>query len=649
VRTRGWSPPRWIGALPAAGIALALAFVLAQPAVATTTTAAQVATFGKPVAGSPLFVSFTNTFNPDLYTTVFSVSATSTDGSTLAYRWSLTASCGSLTAPGADQPTNGYYHGPAAKPPNGCDPPPGEEILTKITVDVFRAQDLDPNDPTHGPKKGSPYFEYFMTARAQDDADTQGIPTGAQLDYFGAGPAPTATPTPTPTARPVESPATRPTAATSSFPWWIAVLVLVIVVVAVAYWLYTHRVTTVEKPPVEKCGREKAAVAAAEAALKEAQARFAPIDAAMKRSIKADSLSEEKKAESARLDKAAGATKHTDTGSTPGGPSFTKVHWSYKYPSEKAAAERARAEAEAAATAAAEAQKAFDALGGMNTWNQLHNAETDAESALKTAKEALAKCLGVAAPAAPPAPPTTTDGGGTATGGPAVATGPDTPTTQEKPKCKEGEKRTVEVCSGTITENLVGQLKMIPSGFFESGDNVRDLLNKFRQVDAAVDMAGKVKDAFTNPISSIIDTVEATGQKMHKLPPSTSPSGYVDMMKGALVDGIDDLTHKLDDFHGTITDLMAAWPINTYTYVGRVTCECKGGQMVVVDRSFTVEYKPPAGLGRRELTSGGSSGMITKDDIARKSGTLLRELVNQNAAAEQILVDMQKKVDQAGC
>ena len=37
-------------------------------------------------------------------------------------------------------------------------------------------------------------------------------------------------------------------------------------------------------------------------------------------------------------------------------------------------------------------------------------------------------------------------------------------------------------------------------------------------------VADKVKDAFTNPIGSIIDTATATGQKMNKLPPPSGPS-----------------------------------------------------------------------------------------------------------------------------
>lgn len=643
MRRRGWLPPRWIGVLPAAGIALATALLLAPPAAATTTTAAQVATFGKPAAGSPLFVSFANTFNPDLYTTVFTVSANPTDGSTLAYRWTLRASCGYLTAPGADQPSNGYYHGPAAKQPNGCDPPPGEEILTTITVDVFRAQDIDPSDPTHGPKQGSPYFTYSMSARAQDESSTQGFATNAQLDYNGGG---AATP-PTPTANPTSQPATKPTAATSSAPWWIAVVVLVLVVAAVAYWLYTHRAVTVEKPPVEKCAEEEAAVQAAKAALKAAQDRFAPIDAALRKLQAAQKLNEEKQAESLKQNRAAGAQMGHVSGSNAEGRTIDRTTWSYQNPSLKGAAEKARAEADAAAAAAAEAQKAFDALGGQAAWNAAHNAVTEALAKLDAAETALAKCMGIGEPAAPPA---TTDGGGAAVGGgPSVATPGDGPKTQEKPKCKEGERRTVTVCSGTVSENLIGQMKILKTGWFEDGTRVRDLLQKFRQVDAVVDMGSKVKDAFTNPIGSIVDTATAAGQKMNKLPPPSGPGGYVDMMKGALVDGIDDLTHKLDKFRNQVTEMQAAWPINTYQYTGSVTCECRGGQMVVVDRSFTVEFKPPSTLGQRELSSGGASGLITSDDVERMTGILLRSLVSQNDAAEKTLNDMQKKVDQAGC
>jgi hypothetical protein len=643
VRRRGWLAPRSLGALPAAGLALATAFLLAQPAAAATTTAAQVATFGRPVAGSPLFVSFTNTFDQDISTTVFTVVAQSSDGSPLGYRWTLSAPCGTLTAPGADQPSNGYFHGPTAQQPNGCPPPPGAEILTTVTVDVFRASDADP--ATHAPKAGAPYFTYVMSARAQDEQATAGFPTNAQLDYNGTPPAPTQTPTATPTTTPVTA-ATTPVASTGGPPWWIAVLVLVVVVIAIAAWIATHRpVMTVETPPLEKCAREKADLASAEEAEKAARAKFAPIDAAQKKLSAARLAADSTREESERLDKAAGATKHTDSGSNSEGVSFTRVHWNYKYPSGKEAAEKARGAAEAAAKALEEAQKSFDGMGGWSAWNEAHNALTAAENALKAAQDALAKCMGVAAPVPPAVGGTTTDGGTTTGGG--VTPPVDPPKTQEKPGCKEGESKTTEICRGTVSENSIGSLKLLPSGWFESGDSVRDILNKFRQVDAAIDMASKVKDAFTNPVGSIVDSIQRAGQMMNKLPPSP-PGSYQDAMKGALSDGIEDLTHKLDTFHGQISTLQAAWPVNTYEYVGTLTCTCQGGK-VVASRSFTVTHKSGPTVQVKELTSGGASGMITADDVGRMTGILLRQLVAQNNSAEKTLYDMQKKLDDAAC
>ena len=99
------------------------------------------------------------------------------------YLWSLQdAGCGHLTVPGlTTTPTNGYYHGALADPPNGCPTPPGIEIHTIVQVLVARAASVD---GTGHVRSGAPYFVYSQLARAHDSAQTAGYSPQVSLKYY---------------------------------------------------------------------------------------------------------------------------------------------------------------------------------------------------------------------------------------------------------------------------------------------------------------------------------------------------------------------------------------------------------------------------------------------------------------------------------
>ena len=642
-------------ALAAFGAGALIIGVPAGAAAQTITPGPNLGVFGSPVPGTPVFVAFTNTFNPDLSTTVFQVSATSPDGGGLSYAWRISAPCGSLTAPAANQPTNGYYHGPDANNPNGCPPPPGIEIQTVVTVAVFRTADNDPLNPGH-PKKDANYFEYSMVARAADEPATQGFAANAQLDYFGtAPPAPGPTSTPPPTAPPTATVTSttppvlvpdgpRKEGSGPIGPLLIVALIAFLLVGLVAWFLYSRRARTVELPPVEKCAKERADLERAEASARAARAKFEPLKAARDRLSAAQVKQSEAQQEWDRWQKASGAELKTDTASS-GDKVITKTHWSYKYPSNKGQAEKARAALDAADADADAAQKAFDQLGGWNAYSDASSAMDKAEAELKTARAALEKCLGTTGPAS-----TGTDGGGVATGGgTGLGTGggvPPTVATIANP-CEGKPEKSIVAVEGDVYENALYRANVTREGYFSSGDDVKDLVKKFGQAKDAIDIGLRLKDAITNPVGSIKDTLQDLAIKYHKLPPKNpAGSSYQDMMINAIPDAIDGLVDKLNKLHSAGGTYTVAWPRFKYHYRGSVTCECQNGSYVVKGRDFSVDQVGSMEIVTKEL---GNGGTLLADEVSREIHKIFNAPIAENDRSVKKLYDEEAKMNQAGC
>jgi hypothetical protein len=166
-----------------------------------------------PAPGSPVFDSFSSRFDGQ-GTTVFLISAHTASNAGLAYVWSLeNAGCGHLTVNGLTTvPTNGYYHGALADPPNGCPTPPGAEINAVVQVVVARAADVDASGNV---RSGAPYLVYSQVARAHDSPQTAGYSTNVKLTYFVAA---ATSVIPTPTAGPTAGTPTPVTVATAVNP-----------------------------------------------------------------------------------------------------------------------------------------------------------------------------------------------------------------------------------------------------------------------------------------------------------------------------------------------------------------------------------------------------------------------------------------------
>jgi hypothetical protein len=173
----------------AAGVALSAGGVAASTEVS------------QPVAGSPAFASFLASFD-NVGTTHFVANATSSDGSPLAFVWSLqNVTCGFLVEPQARGNTNGYYHGASQQFPGGC--PFSIESQTRVTVLVARAADLDASGT---PRADAAYFTYSQVARAHDSTQTANLDPASTLNVV-AGTLPP-TPSPSPTSSPSSSPTT---------------------------------------------------------------------------------------------------------------------------------------------------------------------------------------------------------------------------------------------------------------------------------------------------------------------------------------------------------------------------------------------------------------------------------------------------------
>ena len=198
--------------LPSACAGMALALAAGVGVVAGVSEAADSPLSG-PAPGSPVFDSFSSRFDGQ-GTTVFLMSAHTATNAGLAYIWSLeNAGCGHLTVAGqTSAPTNGYYHGALADPPNGCPTPPGIEINAVVQVVVARAADVDASGHVRG---GAPYLVYSQLARAHDSPQTVGYSTNVKLTYFVAA---ATSVIPTPTAGPTAGTPTPVTVATAVNP-----------------------------------------------------------------------------------------------------------------------------------------------------------------------------------------------------------------------------------------------------------------------------------------------------------------------------------------------------------------------------------------------------------------------------------------------
>lgn len=643
-------------------------------ALAVTTTPASPGFFkaNDPVAGSPVFVSFTNTFNPDLSTTVFQVQASSPDGSPLSYAWKLSAPCGSITAPSADQPTNGYYHGPTPQNPDGCPPPPGNEIQTTIEVTVFKTAD---KDSTGGPKPGSSYFTYIQAARAQDEDATSGYPTNAQLDYFGiaavATPTPTTTPAP-PTTAPTAQPTSLATTTVSSagVPTGLVVLIVIVlvIVIAIAIWTYLHTGHTVERPPVEKCAKEKADLARAQEAARAAHAKLDPLKALADKLRAAQLKQSEAQQASDEAQKRAGAEQREGS-VTENGVTTTKSYWHYKRPSFKKDAEAARAALESANAAVATAQKAFDGAGGWDAYYQALRDAEQADAAVKTCSAALDHCLGLAGtPGEATTGGTTTGGGGggqTVDGGVKVAV----PPVVEKPKnpCEGKPDKTVVVVSGTFFENQLSWMKIVHTGGYDEGaKNARDMISVLMAVNDAYSIGesigtkalenpgGFFDGGFPDPVNLVHDLAvdklkDMAVTKVKTKLPDMGPGGYRDMMAGALDKGLNNLIDGLTNsanIRSHIGDYEVDWPRRQYRYTGTVVCTCVNGYYMVKSRDLKVDPEGKAEVVRKPLNP---AEQWSDEDLQREVQRKTQPAINENVQEMKKLEAAIQALNEAGC
>ena len=193
-----------------------------------------------PAPGSPVFLSFTASFN-GAGNTQLQLNAMPGDASPLAYVWSLqNVHCGALADPNTRTDQNGYLHGPSATYPDGC--PFAVESVTRVVVQVARANDLDASGM---PRDGAPYFVYSQVARGHDSDQTADLGPAAMLQYYGVG---AGTSSGTSAGAPPAS-ATTGTSAGSGFP--VAGVVVGVVVAGVGGVLLWYVVRRPRAEPVD--------------------------------------------------------------------------------------------------------------------------------------------------------------------------------------------------------------------------------------------------------------------------------------------------------------------------------------------------------------------------------------------------------------
>ena len=329
------------------------------------------------------------------------------DGDQLRYLWASTNPCGPPT--GHSTPTLVWPH---PHPP--CPEEPFHPATITVQIDDGR-------------------FVITRTYAGGSAPGTGPVPA-AGVGISTIAPSPTAAP-PTATAAAATATAGAVVAGTSGVNIPLILIALILLIGALGLWFGGPRLAggpVGDDPQDTKdpCEKEKARVAAAQAAA----------DAADRRMQELDTLAEN--AESTQRDAAAKEQAAENLRNSASGGTIDGGRKVYSNPAQRAAIEAAEAAAAAARAAADAARNAYDAAGGAGARRAAADDRFKAHRELRDAQAALDACLRIVSLSTPtPAPGgATTTGGGTTTGGTGVGTGTGTGTddgtrTRERREC----------------------------------------------------------------------------------------------------------------------------------------------------------------------------------------------------------------------
>lgn len=385
----------------------------AAPTVTTAPTPIPTAALpATPISAGPVVATQTGT--------VTAYSVEDVQGTTLRYEWRNSATCGTQTGQGTA--AYSWDHPHVAGVPNSCPEEPfhGSFISVQITDPSNRAvvrQWAGGSRPGRGavPAGGGAFA-------------VQTSPTPART----TAPATTAAATATSTAA---AATTGPTVTAGGVNYPLAGLGLVFLIGALGLFFGGPRlaggpVIAEPKKDEDPCAKEKARLAAAQAAAAAAEARLRELDAL------AESV------QSTQRD--AAAKDQAVTAATAGASSYVNnaKQTVYTNPQQRARIEAAQADAAAAHAAAAAAQSAFNAAGGAGARRSAADSIFTTNRELRDAQAALDACLHIVSLATPTPTPGPTGGGGgtTTTGGTGVKIGTGTGTgdgtrTRERREC----------------------------------------------------------------------------------------------------------------------------------------------------------------------------------------------------------------------
>lgn len=505
------------------------------------------------------------------------------DGDQLRYRWTSTNPCGPATGAA---PTFSWPH---PHPP--CPDEPVHPSNITVQIDDGR-------------------FVITRTYTGGSAAGTGSVPL-AGVGISTIAPSPTAAPptaTATATAAAATATAGAVVAGTSGVNIPLIVVALILLIGALGLWFGGPRLAggPVIKDPKDAedpCAKEKARLAAAQAAAAAADARLREMDSLAEnaQNTQRDAAAKEQAADDLR--------RTASSGGMVGGPTV------YTNPQQRAAIEAAEAASAAARTAADAARSAYEAAGGAAARQTAADDVFKAHRELRDAQAALDACLHIVSlgtPAPAPTPTgggTTTGGGGTTTGGTGVGIGTGTGTgdgTRTRGDCNEstrGAKRNDRTSeSGPYTLHSIGDAEISIDGDRWTTDrgHARKFLEWLGMIEEGFGH-GKMGKSFAegDTVGGVLDLIE--------FPDFFT---YFGAIRERLDAGMNELLRELErlDRRGTYT-------VNVPTRTYKLTChkweECDGTSWVARQEVKMVL------TGVRTTPHGGGSNDIATDERSR--------------------------------
>ncbi|HEX6547391.1 MAG TPA: hypothetical protein VF134_01450, partial [Candidatus Dormibacteraeota bacterium] len=437
----------------------------------------------------------------------------------------------------------------------------------------------------------------------------------------------------------------------TGIPWTLILLVAVLVLLAIlaGVLLLLRRAGPVligdppRKPPgVKDCSAEKAALDAAEAAMRSLADRLRTLEALR-------AAAQQAAAAAKTAHEAAGRAREGAIQQPTPGPDG-KPYWTYKSETQRHQAEAADRAAEAADAKAAAAQSAYDAAGGDGGFQATTSNYAAAVARYEQAQAAYAACSGSDVQGVDTSTPIPV---------PPVTHGVEGPPVVARPPCTGTETKTVEVCKFTITENHLNGIQVTQDALTHEAygldtQQVRDLIEKYKLAKQVVDVSSKFKGTLEDPMKRLDELADEIpreqGEKWmrehHKLPPNETPGSYTDMMSDAVIKGMGQLVDVLDDpnYMNTIADYTAVWMRVTYDYKGTITCRCENGRWVRVDESFG-----PVGDGHVVPVIKEVGQCENQDELGRALLKATNEARLENARADATLKANEEKMKEARC